>query len=176
MYTSDSCFSALMIWAYPASEYSNRDDLGPRLGFWRAIWDSINFSTFDSRGLSVALHPANSRPLGPGDFALEIYTSLKFFINFLRGKPETRAQKDVDEKGRVDFDRAFLQDKRGRPFEGSGDDHTGLVNRNNNGETFDRGSSSPAYTDEGSGSTALHTKSRANGNSMQMRNMDQSRV
>jgi len=77
-------FAGLMMWAYRASEYKDEAQ-GPKRGFFKAIWDSINYA----------------------DFAREIFTSTKFFINYLRGRPETRGQKDVDEKGKVDFDRAF---------------------------------------------------------------------
>lgn len=42
-----------------------------------------------------------------GDFGREIWTSLRFFFDFMRGKPETRAQKNAHEKGKPDFDQAF---------------------------------------------------------------------
>ena len=37
----------------------------------------------------------------------EIYTSLRFFFDYARGKPDTRSKKDTIEKGHVDFDQAF---------------------------------------------------------------------
>jgi hypothetical protein len=45
------------------------------------------------------------------DFVIEIYTSLKFFVLYIMGRPETRVQKDKDERGRVDFEEAFLRDR-----------------------------------------------------------------
>ena len=38
--------------------------------YFQAIWDTINFT----------------------DFVLEIYYALKFFVDFMRGKPGTRAE------------------------------------------------------------------------------------
>lgn len=37
-------FALAMMWAYPVSEYASLSE--PKLGFWRAIIDSINYSAF----------------------------------------------------------------------------------------------------------------------------------
>jgi len=154
-------FSALIIWAYPASEYHDDIAHGKKLSAWKAVWDSINLS----------------------DFALEIYTSCKFFWNFMLGKPETRAQKNVDERGAMDFDRAFLQDKNGRRFDNSEDSSGGLVQRNVNGgvSAMSRGAS-PLETDDGAtmasrqatvnGGGNGYTYGNTNSNSYPMHSLD----
>jgi len=60
-------FSIAMMWAYPVSEYKSATQ--PKLGAFRAIIDSINFS----------------------DFLAEIWRSLRFFVDYWRGKPGTRS-------------------------------------------------------------------------------------
>jgi len=59
-------FSALMMWAYNWNEYAIKG--GPHTSIWRPLWDSINFT----------------------DFIIEIFGSFKFFVDYLRGKPNTR--------------------------------------------------------------------------------------
>jgi len=56
-----------MIWAYPWTEYveAGRE----KTSIWRPLWDSINYT----------------------DFVVEIFGSLKYYLDALRGKPETRA-------------------------------------------------------------------------------------
>lgn len=56
-------FSILMWWAYNVKEYVVAGQ--PPTSIWRPLWDSINFA----------------------DFAQEIWGSLKFFIDYLRGVP-----------------------------------------------------------------------------------------
>ncbi|KIM30457.1 hypothetical protein M408DRAFT_328045 [Serendipita vermifera MAFF 305830] len=99
-------FAIFMWWAYPASEYYNRDPENPReegympptnmspdekerrklrtTSIWRPIWDSINFS----------------------DFAVEIWSSFVFFIDYARGKPyahsHSREQKTFSEAFNLD--------------------------------------------------------------------------
>ncbi|KAF9788384.1 DUF300-domain-containing protein [Thelephora terrestris] len=60
-------FAALMMWAYPWTEYVEPGR--EKTSIWRPLWDSINYT----------------------DFAVEIFGSLKYFLDALRGKPETRA-------------------------------------------------------------------------------------
>ncbi|KAF8588171.1 DUF300-domain-containing protein [Ramaria rubella] len=60
-------FSLFMCWAFPVSEYANRDQ--PRRSAWRALWDSINF----------------------WDFVVETWTALKFFVDYARDKPGARS-------------------------------------------------------------------------------------
>ncbi|KAG8874828.1 hypothetical protein FRB98_008224 [Tulasnella sp. 332] len=136
-------FAALIIWAYPASEYYSDVAPGKKLSAWRAILDSINFS----------------------DFVIEIYTSCKFFWNFMLGKPETRAQKTVDERGAIDFDQAFLQDKHGRRFDNSEDSAGGLVQRSVTGGVapVSRGAS-PQETDDGATLASRHATVGGGGN------------
>ncbi|KAI8970724.1 organic solute transporter Ostalpha-domain-containing protein [Trametes punicea] len=83
-------FSAFMIYAYSWREYVIPGR--PRTSIWRPIWDSINYS----------------------DFAIEILGSIKFFIDFARGKPGThgpRVQVTDAETGKsytkMDFGEAF---------------------------------------------------------------------
>jgi hypothetical protein len=81
-------FSAWMMWAFPASEYKSKGS--GHTGILSPLWDSINYS----------------------DFVREIYTSLKFFVDYMRGKPDTRERKDELEQGRVDYSKAFGLDRR----------------------------------------------------------------
>lgn len=74
-------FSFFMLWAYPYKEYSPKGQ--EKTSIWRPLWDSINFS----------------------DFAYEIWTSWRFFFNYLRGKPQTRSLKD--HPGGTSFGDAF---------------------------------------------------------------------
>ncbi|OBZ73347.1 hypothetical protein A0H81_06700 [Grifola frondosa] len=82
-------FSAFMIWAYGWGEYKIKGE--PRTSVWRPLWDSINYS----------------------DFAIEIAGSLKFFVDYFRGKPYAHGPrvKVIDGEGkthtRVDFGEAF---------------------------------------------------------------------
>ncbi|KAG9076527.1 hypothetical protein FS749_011701 [Ceratobasidium sp. UAMH 11750] len=72
-------FAFFMMWAYPVSEYV-RPDL-PKTSVGRPLIDSINFS----------------------DFAIEIWSSLRFFWDFALGKPHTRGS----HKDSMDFGEAF---------------------------------------------------------------------
>ncbi|KAF8311482.1 DUF300-domain-containing protein [Clavulina sp. PMI_390] len=90
-------FAIAMMWAYPTSEY--RSMTTQPLGFWRAIIDSLNFS----------------------DFAVEIWSSFRFFFDYMRGKPGTRASHFKEKEGVPDFDSAFglrqvESPDGGRPF------------------------------------------------------------
>ncbi|VDB86045.1 unnamed protein product [Peniophora sp. CBMAI 1063] len=83
-------FSAFMMWAYHWREYT--DPLAPRHGFFRALWDSVNYV----------------------DFAREIWGSLKFFVDYWRGKKYTHgvpsaALDDLDQgaHGQTTFGQAF---------------------------------------------------------------------
>lgn len=92
-----------MMWAYPPSDYT--DIQGPKRGFFRAIWDSINFSTFHSNRFDVAY---NIWVLRIGDFGREIWGSIVFFVHYWRGKPGTRSShKKNEEKRYTDFNQAF---------------------------------------------------------------------
>lgn len=87
-------FAIFMWWAYPASEYYNRDPENHKeagyvpatnmstdekerrklrtTSIWRPLLDSINFS----------------------DFAVEIWSSFIFFVDYFRGKPYARSNSD----------------------------------------------------------------------------------
>jgi len=121
-------FAIFMWWAYPVSEYLNKepktdpshpdaeeativsmapmsDDEKARrakglTSIWKPLWDSINFS----------------------DFAKEIWSSLSFFFDFIRGKPE--AHSHIGKKEHTTFATAFgvegsrkLVKKRSKPSE-----------------------------------------------------------
>ncbi|TFK87895.1 DUF300-domain-containing protein [Polyporus arcularius HHB13444] len=82
-------FSAFMMYAYSWKEYTKVKG-ATRHGAWRALWDSINYS----------------------DFAHEIAGSIKFFIDYARGKPGTHGPRIpvTDEMGKatkMDFGQAF---------------------------------------------------------------------
>jgi Organic solute transporter Ostalpha len=102
-------FAIFMWWAYPASEYYNRDPANPKeLGYvpaemsedekrrrmnrttsvWRPLWDSINFS----------------------DFAIEIWSSFVFFVDYAMGKPYAHSHGNGPE--RTDFGKAFGIEER----------------------------------------------------------------
>ncbi|KAG9015689.1 hypothetical protein FRB90_004441 [Tulasnella sp. 427] len=100
-------FALFMLWAYPASEYKDKA-LGERRGFGKAILDSLNYA----------------------DFAVEIYLSMKFFYLAAIGRPETRAQKDIDEHGRTDFEKAFLPGEAKASYRAGDDSAKGLFQRN----------------------------------------------
>jgi len=55
-------FSAMMMWAYPSSEYRKEGE--PHTSIWRPLWDSINFS----------------------DFVYEIWLSLRYYSARVRGR------------------------------------------------------------------------------------------
>lgn len=108
-------FAIFMWWAYPASEYikpqptldpsnpkSQEDAIIPAApmtddekerrakgitSIWKPLWDSINYS----------------------DFAREIWSSLSFFFDYFRGKPEAHSGsiKKKKQQGRVSFGSAF---------------------------------------------------------------------
>jgi hypothetical protein len=61
--------SAFMWWAYPYTEYRRGPD-EPPTSVWRPLWDSINFS----------------------DFGREIWVSLKFYFDYMRGVPSTSSR------------------------------------------------------------------------------------
>ncbi|KAI0031306.1 DUF300-domain-containing protein [Vararia minispora EC-137] len=58
-------FALFMMWAYNWKEYVSPD--GQKTSIWRPLLDSVNYS----------------------DFALEIFGSLRFFVDYARGKPNT---------------------------------------------------------------------------------------
>lgn len=99
-------FALYMLWAYPASEYKKIESKKYSAG--KAIWDSLNYA----------------------DFAREVYLSMKFFVHAAIGRPETRAQKDIDERGRTDFEKAFLPAKANASYRAGDDAVKGLVQRN----------------------------------------------
>jgi hypothetical protein len=78
-------FSGFMMWAFSPNEYKSQGQKAT--GIFRPLWDSINFS----------------------DFVVEILGSLKFFIDYARGKPNThstRIAKGSDGR-KLDFGEAF---------------------------------------------------------------------
>ncbi|KAF5365855.1 hypothetical protein D9757_013979 [Collybiopsis confluens] len=64
-------FACFMWWAYTPAAY--RIAGAPATSIWRPLWDSINYS----------------------DFALEIWGSLRFFIDYMRGAPETHSSETM---------------------------------------------------------------------------------
>jgi len=72
-------FALGMLWAYPVTEYKTSNSQR-KMSYLKAIWDSINIS----------------------DFAREIYSSVKFFIDYASGRVYQRSN-----NGRVDFSEAF---------------------------------------------------------------------
>jgi hypothetical protein len=60
-------FSAFMMWSFFPSEYQIPG--APKTGIFRPLWDSINFS----------------------DFVVEIWGSLKFFVDYAQHKPNTHS-------------------------------------------------------------------------------------
>lgn len=78
-------FAAFMMWAYTWKEYTLKG--GEHTSIWRPLWDSINYT----------------------DFAIEIFGSLKFYIDYLRGKPGTHGVRNVDANGapKATFGEAF---------------------------------------------------------------------
>ncbi|KIM43917.1 hypothetical protein M413DRAFT_442985 [Hebeloma cylindrosporum] len=82
-------FSALMWWAYTSKEYSRKEGV-PATRIGRPLWDSINFS----------------------DFAIEIVGSLKFFVDYARGRPNAhghghRVPTDITDQPKKSFGEAF---------------------------------------------------------------------
>ncbi|RDB24596.1 hypothetical protein Hypma_008230 [Hypsizygus marmoreus] len=82
-------FAALMMWAYTPAEYKLKPG-APATSIWRPLWDSINYS----------------------DFAYEILGSLRFFVEYARGKPQThghghRVAVDLHGHTKMDFGEAF---------------------------------------------------------------------
>ncbi|KAG8827697.1 hypothetical protein FS842_008317 [Serendipita sp. 407] len=98
-------FAIFMWWAYPSSEYRNKESSAskeggyilaggdmtddekarrkhPTTSIWRPLWDSINFS----------------------DFAVEIWSSFVFFWDYIRGKPHAHSHRPDD---RATFGEAF---------------------------------------------------------------------
>ncbi|KAJ4470785.1 DUF300-domain-containing protein [Lentinula aciculospora] len=80
-------FACFMWWAYTPAAY--RIEGAKPTSIWRPLWDSINFI----------------------DFALEIWSSLKFFIAYIRGIPQTRSRYATQVTG---FDEAFGLEKTDR--------------------------------------------------------------
>jgi len=76
-------FSILMWWAYTPKEYT-REQGSPATSIWRPLWDSINIS----------------------DFFMEIINSLRFYVDYMRGKPNTHS-KGSREGGKKSFGDAF---------------------------------------------------------------------
>ncbi|KAF8968510.1 organic solute transporter Ostalpha-domain-containing protein [Flammula alnicola] len=87
-------FSALMWWAYTPKEYSRKKGTPPTR-IWRPLWDSINY-----------------RPPSQADFILEIFGSLRFFVDYARGRPLAhghghRVPNEVGQPTKMNFGQAF---------------------------------------------------------------------
>ncbi|KAG8975371.1 hypothetical protein FRC05_005701 [Tulasnella sp. 425] len=121
-------FALYMLWAYPASEYKNKELKKRSAG--KAIWDSLNYGAFFTRFSHRKIRFADAITSNLADFAWEVYLSMKFFVRAAIGRPETRAQKDIDEKGRTDFEKAFLPAKANASYRAGDDTVKGLVQRN----------------------------------------------
>lgn len=76
-------FAAFMIWAYPWTEYVEPGR--EKTSIWRPLWDSINYSK------SPIVCPGIYSESAVADFAVEIFGSLKYYLDAFQGKPETRA-------------------------------------------------------------------------------------
>jgi len=77
-------FSIFMWWAYSPSEYTVAG--AKKTSIWRPLWDSINYS----------------------DFVLEIFGSLRFFFDYIRGKPSTHSSAmKQDGQPTMNFGQAF---------------------------------------------------------------------
>ncbi|KAJ3805214.1 DUF300-domain-containing protein [Lentinula lateritia] len=85
-------FACFMWWAYTPAAY--RIEGAKPTSIWRPLWDSLP--------LRIAVADYSSLTLG--DFALEIWYSLKFFIAYIRGVPETHSR---FAKSNAGFDDAF---------------------------------------------------------------------
>ncbi|KAJ3718494.1 organic solute transporter Ostalpha-domain-containing protein [Lentinula raphanica] len=105
-------FACFMWWAYTPAAY--RIEGAKPTSIWRPLWDSINFS----------------------DFALEIWTSLRFFLAYIRGVPETRSRYANQVTG---FDEAFGLEKPR---------HTVAYGENNSSESVMRGQGYNSRTSE----------------------------
>ncbi|ORY62878.1 organic solute transporter Ostalpha-domain-containing protein [Leucosporidium creatinivorum] len=69
------------LWAYPVSEYrlEIQDDSVRRTPFWRSFFHSQNYS----------------------DFAIDIWLSLRFYFDAMRGKEYTKARRDYEDSTRL---------------------------------------------------------------------------
>ncbi|CAL1702876.1 unnamed protein product [Somion occarium] len=89
-------FSLFMMWAYSWNDYRVKGEA--RTSIWRPLWDSINYT----------------------DFAIEIYGSLKFFVDYFRGKPHAHGPRltEIDNEGKtytkMNFGEAFGVEGSGR--------------------------------------------------------------
>jgi hypothetical protein len=92
--------SGFMMWAYTWNEYVIPD--GKKTGIWKPLWDSINYT----------------------DFILEIWSSLKFYLDYSRKKPGTHGSSKLDDPDfslnpnvgpgrKVNFGEAFGLEKDG---------------------------------------------------------------
>jgi hypothetical protein len=121
-----------MLWAYTPAEYKLKPGASAT-SIWRPLWDSyvlpahrgrcyiqkltnsdllsrINFCK--SSKLIVLKYQADQPlyPPLPADFAMEIIISIRFFIEYTRGKPHTRSQSHHmlgEEHDKVGFGEAF---------------------------------------------------------------------
>lgn len=83
-------FSLFMMWAYSPAEYMKAG--AAPTGIFRPLWDSINYS----------------------DFAQEILGSLRFFVDYARGKPHARG---YEHQKKMDFGEAFgVSSARNTPY------------------------------------------------------------
>ena len=105
-------FAAFMMWAYPWSEYVEPGR--EKTSIWRPLWDSINYGRTDPFACTGIY---SEWPVA--DFAVEIFGSLKYYFDTLRGKSETRTTQShpgtrtytggdiVGPTGKMDFATAF---------------------------------------------------------------------
>ncbi|PPQ85983.1 hypothetical protein CVT25_001682 [Psilocybe cyanescens] len=82
-------FAILMWWAYSVNEYRRKEGT-PATSVWRPLWDSINLA----------------------DFAMEIFSSFRFFGNHIRRKPHTHDHMHqiptyMGQPTKMDFGQAF---------------------------------------------------------------------
>lgn len=115
-------FAIFMMWAYTPAEYTRK--LGsPPTSVWRPLWDSSVFSPLKQSAISCILFTCyrinysklsyRNAPILPihatsllGDFAQEIYGSLRFFVDYMRGKPYARTPRE-NGQANMDFGEAF---------------------------------------------------------------------
>ena len=83
-------FSAFMMYAYTWKEYVVVGR--PKTGVGRPLLDSINYGMSHPAlrpRLAQAAYPLTDAPAPPADFAREMWGSIKFFVDYTRGKPGT---------------------------------------------------------------------------------------
>ncbi|KAG9221087.1 hypothetical protein CCMSSC00406_0005474 [Pleurotus cornucopiae] len=104
-------FSCLMFWAYTPNEYKRRAG-EPPTSIGKPLWDRYaHFPTQSKLSILIVL-PFAILSINYSDFAVEIVGSVRFFIDYFRGKPTAHGHghlgtEDGERHGLVDFGTAF---------------------------------------------------------------------